>query len=143
MICDQTMGSFRILEHTADIGFEAYGETEEETLANASMALVSIITDPDSIKIVDSKTVEVKADDNEQLLVRYLNEVLYIIDGESFLPAKATVQREKDFSLRAVLHGETRTALHDVRTDVKAITYHQLKFEKTDSGYVIRVFVDI
>ncbi len=137
------MGSFRILEHTADIGFEAYGETEEEVLANAALALVSIITDPETIKIEDEKTIEVSADDREHMLVRYLNEVLYVIDGESFLPAKAVITRENDYTLRAVLHGETRSDIHDVRTDVKAITYHQLTFEKTGTGYVIRVFVDI
>ncbi len=137
------MRKYRILEHTADIGFEAYGASREEVLANAATALVSIITDPDAVSTKDTRTIEVGADDWEQLLVRYLNEVLYVIDGESFLPSKTEVELMKGYSLRAVLYGETRTGDHDVRTDVKAITYHQLLFEKKDQGYSIRVFVDI
>ncbi len=135
--------SYRILEHTADIGFEAYGATREEGLANAAIALTSIITDPDSVAVKNKHTIEVSAGDWEQLLVRYLNEVLYIIDGESFLPAKADVKLQEDYSLIAVLYGETRTEDHDVRTDVKAITYHQLKFEQVNNGFIVRVFVDI
>ncbi len=135
--------SFQILEHTADIGFEACGETEEEAFANAAIALVSIITDPQQIAIRDDRTIHVDANDREQLLVRYLNEVLYVIDGSSFLPAKVTVSLDDNQNLHATLHGEERTELHEIRTDVKAITYHQLAFQKTETGYVIRVFVDI
>lgn len=137
------METFQILEHTADIGFEAYGGTEPEVFANAAIALVSIITDPEQIAIRGERSIHVDADDREQLLVRYLNEVLYVIDGDSFLPAKAVVTLHDNQALSATLYGEERTERHDVRTDVKAITYHQLAFQETETGYSIRVFVDI
>lgn len=135
--------TYRILEHTADIGFEAYGATKEQALEHAGIALLSIITDPDKILIRQQKTIEINADDRQQLLVRYLNEVLYLIDGESFLPARVKVSLQGDTTLQAVLHGEKRTDIHEIRTDVKAITYHQLRFERSGDGYVIRIFVDI
>jgi SHS2 domain-containing protein len=143
MNTDYSMELFRILEHTADIGFEAFGKNEKDVLANATLALVSLITDPKRVKSEERKYIDIKADDREQLLVRYLNEVLYLIDGESFVPAYAEVTFIADTSLRAEFIGEKRSDLHDIRTDVKAITYHQLAFEKTDNGYWIRVFVDI
>lgn len=135
--------TYRILEHTADIGFEAYGATREQALEHAGIALLSIITDPDKVFIRQQKTIEITADDRQQLLVRYLNEILYLIDGESFLPAKIKVSLQGDTSLHAVLDGETRTDNHEIRTDVKAITYHQLRFERSNDGYVIQIFVDI
>jgi SHS2 domain-containing protein len=143
MNTDYSMGLFRILEHTADIGFEAFGKNENDVLANATLALVSLITDPKRVKSEERKYIDIKADDREQLLVRYLNEVLYLIDGESFVPAHAEVTFIDNTSLRAEFIGEKRSDRHDIRTDVKAITYHQLAFEKTDNGYRIRVFVDI
>jgi len=135
--------SYKILEHTADIGFEAFGKSRDEVIATAVTALVSIITDPDKIDTKKNYKIEVTGDDWEQLLVRFLNEVLYIIDGESFLPAKAEVQTGAHHIIQATLYGEKRNESHDVRTDVKAITYHQLVFKKTEAGYSIRVFVDI
>src|SRR5271157_5025968 len=44
-----TMLPFRILEHTADVGFEAFGRTKEEVFANAGRALYSLMVDLDSI----------------------------------------------------------------------------------------------
>lgn len=134
---------YRILEHTADIGFEAYGATEEEALENSAYALVSIITNPEQIKPEKTKSIAISADDREQMLIRYLNEILYVIDGESFVPAQVKVKRSGETTLYADLYGELRSDELETRTDVKAITYHQLEFRRSDKGYTIRVFVDI
>lgn len=134
---------YQVLEHTADIGFEAYGRTREEALANAALALVSLISNPDQIRISDEKRLQVHGEDWEQVLVRYLSEILFVIDAESFLPAEVDVFIPEEYYLTVVLRGEQRTNDHEIRIDVKAITYHQLLFEKTETGYRIRVFVDI
>jgi hypothetical protein len=44
------MLSFRTLEHTADVGFEAYGRSRQEVSANSARALMNIIVDLDSIE---------------------------------------------------------------------------------------------
>jgi SHS2 domain-containing protein len=134
---------YNMLEHTADIGFEAFGDTREEALANAATALVSLITDPDQIRTAGTREFSVAGDDWEQFLVRYLNEILYIIDAESFVPADATVTPGNGCTAHVVLRGESRSQRHEIRTDVKAITYHQLRFDETETGYYIRLFVDI
>ncbi len=43
------MRSFRILEHPADVGFEAFGSTREETFANAARALIHLSVDLDAM----------------------------------------------------------------------------------------------
>ena len=43
------MQAFRILEHTADVGFEAFGSTPAEVFANAARALMNLIVDLDTI----------------------------------------------------------------------------------------------
>ena len=43
------MQPFRTLEHTADVGFEAFGSTREEVFANAARALMYLIVDLDTI----------------------------------------------------------------------------------------------
>jgi SHS2 domain-containing protein len=134
---------YRILEHTADIGFEAFGQTREEALANGTTALLSIITDPDAVSPTDERDIEINADDWEQLAVRYLNEVLYLVDAESFLPSRVQLRCKSGYVLTARLYGETRNERHEMRTDVKAVTYHQLRFTEAADGYRLRVFVDI
>ena len=44
------MLSFRTLEHTADVGFEAYDRLRREAFANFARALMNIIVNLDSIE---------------------------------------------------------------------------------------------
>src|SRR5207247_10470018 len=42
-MAEETAQPFRVLEHTADVGFEAFGRTREEVFANAARALEDLI----------------------------------------------------------------------------------------------------
>jgi SHS2 domain-containing protein len=76
--------------------------------------------------------------------VRWLSEILYQLDGRGFVPRRVSVQRVDETGLSATLRGEQLDlARHSTRTDVKAITYHQLSVQESRQGVVLRVFVDI
>jgi SHS2 domain-containing protein len=66
-----------------------------------------------------------------------------MIDGESFIPAQAEITLAANYTLKAMISGEPRATHHTSRTDVKAVTYHQLTFKETADGFILRVFVDI
>jgi SHS2 domain-containing protein len=136
-------GSYRILNHKADKGFEVTGKSREEVLAGAVKALVSIILDPARVTATGTRAFRINADDWEQLVVRFLNEILYMIDAESFIPARAEITLSANYTLEAMISGEPRATHHTSRTDVKAVTYHQLIFSETAEGFILRVFVDI
>jgi SHS2 domain-containing protein len=70
--------------------------------------------------------------------------VLYLYDGEKFVSKEFSVSELRPHSLRATVVGETFVAKkHVTRLDVKAVTYHQLVVEETNSECRIRVFLDI
>jgi SHS2 domain-containing protein len=138
------MQPFRVLEHTADVGFEAFGSTREEVFANAARALLDIIVDADSIAPREAQTLEVTGPDPPSLLVNWLSEVLYLFDAEGWLFSDFEVRSLQDRSLSAVARGEKfDPARHQVKLLVKAITYHQLALEETPSGWRAQVYVDI
>jgi SHS2 domain-containing protein len=138
------MERFRILEHPADIGFEASGSTREEVFANAARALFHLILDPDTIEPRTEVAVQVEGADPASLLINWLAELLYLNDAEGWLFSDFEVERLDDRSLTARARGEKfdRTR-HRVKLQVKAITYHQLQLVKTAEGWQARVFVDI
>ena len=74
------MERFRILEHPADIGFEAFGSTREEVFANAARALFHLMVDLDYIGPRDGILMEVEGSDPASLLVNWLSELLYLND---------------------------------------------------------------
>lgn len=142
---DQVMERpFRILEHRADVGFEAFGENLERTFANAARALVSLSVDIDSIQPVQTTRIRAQGHGLDDLLVNWLSEVLYLIDGEKWLFRDFEMKHVGENDLLAVAHGEKYDpARHAIKMQVKAITYHQLALEETRQGWRAQVYVDI
>ena len=138
------MQRFRVLGHTADIGFEAFGATREEVFVNAARALVDLIVDLSSIRPREELQIEVSGPDPASLLINWLSEILYLQDGENWLLGDFEVRSLRDTAIIAAARGEKfDPARHQAKLLVKAITYHQLALEKTAQGWRAQVFVDI
>ncbi len=138
------MENYRILDHPADIGIEAEGRTLREAFANAAKALTSVILDPAAIEPREEREVTISASDREQLLVRWLSEILYLYDGVGFVGREFDVEELSEMRLRARVRGEMFDGnKHRTRLDVKAITYHQLQINEDEKGARVRVFLDI
>lgn len=123
------MAGFELLEHTADVGVIASGDTFGEALAWLAQGMFSIIAEMGSVEPRDSLEVSVQSNDRESLVVDWLNELLYRFDAEGFLPREIEVTvDEASHSLTARCLGETADPeRHVMLTDVKAATYHDLK----------------
>jgi SHS2 domain-containing protein len=135
---------FRILEHPADLGLEVWSPNLTEVFRLAALGLTSIIVDPASVGDRERRNVSIKGTDIENLLVRWLSEILYLYDGEGFLVSDIEIRSLHDSALEAVLNGEKADILnHKFRVDVKAVTYHQLKIVLEKDVWTARVFLDI
>jgi len=138
------MRAFRILEHTADIGFEAFGSTCEETFANAGRALIHLIVDLDAIDPREKVTLQVQGADPGSVLVNWLSELLYLHDAEGWLFRDFEILNLRDDSLSAIARGEKfDRSRHQAKLLVKAVTYHQLALERTPEGWRAQVYVDV
>ena len=138
------MQPFRILEHTADVGFEAWGATREEVFANAARALISLIVDLEAIAPCEEVPLQVRGPDPESVLVNWLSELLYLHDAEAWLFRDFEILSLQDDALSALARGEKlQRSRHPVKLLVKAITYHQLVLEKSSQGWRAQVYVDI
>jgi SHS2 domain-containing protein len=140
------MERYRILPHTADGKFQAFGATLEEAFGNAALATASLMWDWTAVETKVRHFVHVKGFDREQLLVKFLGEVLYLFETRQFLLGKVDGLRIRPhfegFSLEAVLAGETVAPRHELHGDIKAVTYHDLKIEACD-GFTVQVVVDM
>lgn len=136
--------TFRVLEHTADIGFEAFGKNRKEVFANAGRALQSLMVDLSSIVPREEIEIQVTGADPGSLLVNWLSEILYRIDADGRLFHDFCIHSISDRSLSAVSRGEPfDRARHQVKLQLKAITYHQLALVETPDGWRAQVYVDI
>lgn len=134
---------FEILEHTADIGIIAYGDEVSEAFANAAKGMFSLITNLNSLEEREHRDIEVTADDQENLLINWLNELVFIFDTENLLFRDFNISEISDTNLKARAHGEkVDSEKHELKTGIKAATFHMLKIEK-DKRVKIQVLFDI
>ena len=137
-------GAFEILDHTADIGLRAYGATLAEIFINSALGLESIALDADRVEPSKRYPLSATAQDTEALLVNWLNEIIYFIDGERVAFAGFDITDITERSVTAQGWGEPRDPIrHPARLVVKAATYHQLALARTAEGWTAEIFFDI
>jgi SHS2 domain-containing protein len=135
---------FVILEHPSDLGIEAHGSSMEEMFRNAAHGFMSVVAGTSKIESRENRLIELQAIDREILLVRWLTEILYLYDAEKYLTADVQFETLSDTFLKANLFGETYNhSKHELKLDVKAITYHQLEIEEHDGDWTGRIFLDV
>jgi len=135
---------YRILEHPSDVGIEASGPDLREAFRQAAMGMISIVVNPSSVRGSVRKDISIEGSDVENLLVRWLSEILYLYDGEDFLAGSIELLELSSTKLRAKVFGEhVDEQRHSLKMDVKAVTYHQLSVSAGPSGSTVRVFLDI
>ena len=76
------MKSYEVLNHTADIGIVAWGKSLEEVFAHSAQGLFYLIAENPCYNLTFETTVAVDGNDYEDLLVTWLNELLYLFDVE-------------------------------------------------------------
>ena len=139
------MKKFEFIEGaTADVLFKAYGENLSKAFENSAIAFFEVITDTRKVKPLIEFNFTKKSQDLLSLLYDFLEELLYIHKTKQVLLSKfKVVVNSKDFSLKAVAYGEAIKKTHELRHDIKAITYSRMSIKKTRTGYVIEAVPDI
>ena len=135
---------YQPIDHTGDLGMRVFGVDLHELFAHAAWGLFDLMTDAERIEPRTSRDLTVEAIDLEDLMVRWLGELLYIYDTERFLIANAAFRILEPTRLQATLHGEPfDAARHPIDTEIKAVTYHQIAVERLDASWQARVIFDI
>lgn len=137
------MGEFRLIEHTADMGIEARGESRSELFLQAALALREMISGAEAAPR-EERSVEVEGGDVAELMVRWLNEILFLFETRGFFPAEFRIEEVGEDRLRARVLGEPfDPERHFVEREVKSVTYHQLEVGREDGMWRARIFVDL
>ncbi|GFP19992.1 hypothetical protein HKBW3S03_01496, partial [Candidatus Hakubella thermalkaliphila] len=94
---------FEVIDHTADIGLKAYGDSLGELFENFAYGIFSQIADLDNVEERDSFEIILEAEDQEELLVDWLNELLYISDARTTILKKFEISEITETPLRGMV----------------------------------------
>ncbi len=133
---------------TADIAFEATGETVEQVFVAAAEATMNVMVEElRSIEGRVEKRIELENRDLDMLLFDLLQELVYYKDAQQLLLRVreiAIAERDGTYLLSARAAGEKLDPeRHEQRADVKAVTLHQFTLQKTDALWKALVILDI
>lgn len=135
---------FELFEHTADLGLRVRASTLEELFLDAAHgALAMLVANPGDVRAEVTKTISLRADDLTYLLFDWLTELLYAFETDKLLFSHFDLKIDGN-NLTATCRGQPMNeARHRMEHEVKAITYHRLRVEHTESGWEAEVIVDI
>ncbi|MCX6711232.1 MAG: archease [Candidatus Woesearchaeota archaeon] len=131
------------LPKTADAKFQASGRNVEEALSNAAYAMFSLMVDA-KVGEKEEKNINLSAADIEHLAVNFLEELLFLIDSESFILSRIKsirIQKKGKYTLTAAVTGDNLKN-YKFREVVKAVTFNELKISEEKGKAVIQMVLD-
>jgi SHS2 domain-containing protein len=131
-------------EHGADIGVRGVGTTKAVAFEQAALALTAVVADPDSVAPRERVDIVCEAADDEQLLVAWLNALVYEMAVRRMLFSRFEVAIDGP-RLRAVAMGEAVSIeRHRPAVEVKGATFTALSVTRTDAGrWLAQTVVDV
>ena len=135
---------YKLINHTADLGIHVFGTDPVELFANAAFATFDMLTEIDSLKSLKATNLRVTGDDWSDLMVNWLRELLYLWNGKELLVKKAQILAlsEKELSANVELDPFDPDR-HEIKIEIKAVTYHQIQVSEGPKGWEAKIIFDI
>ncbi len=135
---------YEAFEHTADVGLKVRGRTMEELFEQAAAGFIDLMFETKAVRPARSVDVSARGEESEDLLVAWLQEILFAFEVEGFVAVCAEVESLAEQEVTGKLWGDDFDAAHhEVRLVVKAVTYHNLEIKRAGDGYEVSVVFDI
>jgi tRNA nucleotidyltransferase (CCA-adding enzyme) len=129
--------------HQADIGIKATADSLSSAFEEAAVALMAIITEPQKVDAKESVKIECSAENEELLLVNWLNAVIYEMAVRKMLFSRFEV-RIDNLKLSATIWGEKiNQAKHSPAVEPKAVTYNQLSVKEESGKWIVQCVIDV
>lgn len=140
---------YKFLEHTADLKVRVEEKNLEAAFISAAYALREAIAEGVKVKPVRGRVLAIEGKDLEDLLYRFLEEFLFLLDADDFLLSEIEdleiMGDEKNgYSLAAKILIDSASK-YKFTNDVKAITFNEMfvKYDKKEEKAVLQFVLDV
>ena len=135
----ESKSGYRELSHTADWALQVWAPSFESLLIQAAEGMYDLA----GIQLAEDQAIERRVEvdglDQEDLLVSFLSELLYLWSTEGLAFERFEINMH-EARLVANLEGAEVTAQHK---EIKAVTYHGLRIEDLDDRLQATVTFDV
>jgi len=136
------------LDHTADIAVDVEADSLDELFTASAHSWRESISDDENSLSTERRSLVMSDDDLEILLVSFLSELNYVYQSESWImdSVHALQINKKDgvWYLGVELVGHTfNRDRANIKTEIKAITYHQMNITELNGKFFTKIVFDI
>lgn len=121
------MKKFEVIDIAGDIGIKAFGNNMKECFAHAGLALYEIMSGSTGTDNSEEIVIDLYSNDYEELLVDYLNELIYNFDADGFTGSEIQILEINDSRLKAIVKGTYIDEEDKAGTPITAATFHNIK----------------
>ena len=135
---------YEFFEHTADLGLRVRAPTLEQLFHDAAVGLFAMVVE--AIPRDDAacrREFSIRGTRHDYLLFDWLNELLFVFDTERQLLSDFRISFERGGLTASALARPLDVSRHRPIREVKAITYHELRVESIEGGWIAELIVDI
>lgn len=137
------MGSYSVLDHTADTGIEVSAETLAELVRCAAMGMFELMADLEPCPSSPEVEIDLPARSETDMLIDALSELLYESEVRDLHFCHFEVEEDGNSGLAIRARGRPWPEVEVTGPPIKAVTYHDLRVDKEDDGWRTRVYFDV
>lgn len=135
---------YELIDHTADFGIHVFGSDSTDLFANAALAMFDLVAEMDTVEGRDAHAVHIAGADWPDLMVNWLRELLYFWSGRGLLVKAVDIPSISENKISARVWADPYDPdRHVVKTEIKAVTYHQIQVESGPSGWEAKIIFDV
>jgi SHS2 domain-containing protein len=135
---------YSFIEHTADLGIVVRGKDLQSLFEMSAMALMSLLVTDKSKQEPSRGLIIVSADDMDDLMVRWLSEILYLFAGDGEVVTGVKISLILPTHLEAVIEKVPfDPGRHETQHGIKAVTYHQISVSEKKDHWEARIIFDV
>ena len=135
---------YEFLEHTADTQVECRAPSFTALLETAARAMYAVALNEVREAKELQRAVSVEGASREEVVVRFLQELLFLLDTDHFVATTFSWETNNAAPLKYTARLEGYRCAPGERTaEIKSTTYHDLEVRETPQGLVARVIFDI
>src|SRR3989344_3602604 len=140
--------SYKFLEHTADLKIRVEEPTLDEAFKTSAIALKQAMAENIEVKSKITRLVTIEEKDINDLLYRFMEEFIYLLDADDFLMSEIVdLEVNKDnekniYVLSATISGDSASN-YRFSNDVKAVTFNEMKVIEEEGKCTIQIVLDV
>ena len=148
------MGTFKVLDHTADVGIRVKGASLSDLFETSALAMLSIEYDTSSVGFERELDLTAEASDWEGLLAAWLSEIVFIHDAHGFVIGDAIVVEigetpdrragAPELRVRGVIRGrQIGDWFIQTGPQIKAVTLHEIEVITGKRKHEATFYIDV